>query len=300
MIYVNVKERINMIIALVSLYNPDKTVKKNILQISEQVDVVFLCDNSLQNNQDMFIQIPKVRYIFNGNNLALSSAFNKVLKNLSIFNWSDDDFVIFFDQDSSIKEGHVNRLICEYNFLYSQGYRVGCIGPMYFNRSINKLAIPRIKEKISQDSYIVKSIITSSMLTTYSALKKINFWNEKLFLDLADWDLCWRLMAKKYICVETKATILDHAVGSGYKRFAFFKVAQSSAIREYYQTKNCLYLLFKPYVPFKYKLGFIRNLFIRPILHYFIFEDGKKRLRYVFEGYKDYMKGYFGEYISKR
>lgn len=288
-----------MIIALVSLYNPDETVKKNILQISDQVDTVFLCDNSSRNNKTMFIQIPKVRYVFNGKNLALSSAFNKVLKNTDIFDWSDNDFVIFFDQDSSIKPGHINSLICEYKFLYSQGYKVGCIGPVYFNRSINKLAIPRIKEKISPNSYIVKSIITSSMIVKYSTLKEINFWNENLFLDLADWDLCWRLMAKKYICIETKAAILSHAVGDGYKRFAFFKVAQSSVIREYYQTRNYLYLLFKPYVPFKYKLGFIRNLLIRPILHYFVFEDGKKRLQYVFDGYKDYRNGYFGEYIPK-
>ena len=29
-------------------------------------------------------------------------------------------------------------------------------------------------------------------------LKDISFWNEQIFLDMADWDFCWRLKEKKY------------------------------------------------------------------------------------------------------
>ena len=96
------------------------------------------------------------------------------------------------------------------------------------------------------------------------------------------------------LCVETKKVILNHAVGTGYKRVGPIGIAETASIREYYQTRNYLYLLQKNYVPFKYKVSFVRNLTVRPILHYFFLDNGKDRLRLVKKGFVDYKRGYFG------
>lgn len=284
-----------MVRALITLFKPDSSVVANIKTIIPQVDEVYLSDNSPEPNADAFLNLDKVKYRFNGGNLAISGAFNKILEDTSI-TWSDDDYVIFFDQDSAIKPNHINKLIKRYEWLLKHGIKVGCLGPIYFNRSTNQLAIPRIKKQISKYDYIVKSIITSSMISKYGILKSVGFWNEDVFLDMADWDLCWRIREKGYECVETKASVLDHAVGSGVVKVGKINISETNQIREYYQARNYLYLLHKKYVPIKYKIEFIQNLTIRPILHYLYLDNGKKRMQYIREGIRDYKKGYFGEY----
>lgn len=288
-----------MITALITLYKPGSKARDNVLSICSQVDRVILCDNSPDPSKDLFEGIENIYYIFNNANLALSGAFNRALKDVA-FSWRDDEYIIFFDQDSCIKPGHIEGLINEYQLLTAKGCNIGCLGPIYFNHSINRIAIPRRKKDISEDSFIVKSIITSSMLCQYRDLKAIDFWNEKVFLDMADWDLCWRLMQQGKVCVETKKVALDHTVGTGYKKVGPIGIAITSKVREYYQTRNYLYLLHMNYVPIKYKLEFIQNLTIRPLIHRTFLDDGKERMGYIKAGRRDYKKGYFGEYRGRQ
>lgn len=287
-----------MVSALITLYKPDLNVRNNVSSICAQVDRVFLCDNSPEPTEKLFVGLKNIHYIFNGANLALSGAFNRALKD-PMFTWKNDEFVIFFDQDSSVKPGHVQGLIEEYESLSTRGYKIGCLGPVYYNHSIDRIAIPRSKKDISEDSFIVKSIITSSMLCRYENLRDIQFWNEKVFLDLSDWDLCWRFMQHGKVCVETRKVVLDHTVGTGYKKVGPIGIAISSQVREYYQTRNYLYLLHMVYVPLKYKIEFIQNLTVRPLIHRLFLEDGKERMKFVKAGRRDYKKGYFGEYPYK-
>lgn len=284
-----------MIIALITLYNPDQTVIDNIKTIIPQADKIYLSDNSPDNHESTFMNLEKVEYRFNNGNMAISGAFNRILKDKAI-DWSNDDYVIFFDQDSSIKPNHITRLIKRFDSLIKHGINVGCLGPVFFNRSLNKIPMPKIKKRINKYDFLVKSIITSSMLSKYGILKDVGFWNEDVFLDMADWDICWRLRAKGYECVETEATVLNHAVGSGNVKVGPINIRENTLVREYYQSRNYLYLLHKKYVPIKYKLRFIQNLTIRPILHYFYLDNGEKRMQYIREGIRDYKKGYFGEY----
>ena len=287
-----------MLSALVTLYNPEGDVAKRIESIILQVDQVILCDNSLIDNSELFKSNPKIKYFFWGKNYALSKAFNKVLKDKEI-KWDLNDFVIFFDQDSIIEQGHVQSLIEEYNRLQEEGYDVGCIGPIYFDLNKQNLIIPKDKKQISENSYIVPCIMTSSMLCKYGDLVSIGFWNEDIFLDLADWDLCWRLMQKEKLCIKTKAAVFKHALGFGSKKIGPIVLGRAAPIREYYQTRNSLYLLKKDYTPKKYKQMFIRNLTIRPILHCLFLDNKKMRLKYIIQGYKHYRKNYTGEWKNK-
>ena len=195
----------------------------------------------------------------------------------------------------------IAKLIDEYIRLTDSGYKVGCIGPVFFNRSTGKIAIPKIKKEISKNSFAVKTIITSSMVTTYGVLKQVGFWNEKLFLDLADWDLCLRMENKNYLCVESKVSILTHAVGNGFRQVLFYKLnVQSNLVREFYQTRNCLYLLTKKYVPLRYKLRFLLTITVRPVLHLLFLEHGVSRMKYVIRGYQSFFARDTGEYrLSK-
>lgn len=266
---------------------------KNAEIIKSQVDELFICDNSPVSNEGLFAPIldgTKVHYTPYFENLGLSGAFNRVLTDTA-WGWKPDDYVIFFDQDSTIEESHIAKLIAEYEALHQAGNNVGCLGPVFFNRSNNTVEIPRQKEPLNDHSFSMGGTITSSLLCTYRTLQEVNFWNEKVFLDMADWDLCWRIMATGKLCCMTDVVVLNHALGSGEKRFGPLRVRVGAPIREYYQTRECLYLLTKPYAPVKYKIRFLAMLTVRPVLHLLALEDKKKRFYYIRRGFVDFFKG---------
>lgn len=277
-----------MKIALITLYYPNENVIKNIESIIQQVDRVFICDNTPDGN--VIIENDIVEYISFNKNYGLSAAFNKVLKDEKN-RFKDDDFIFFFDQDSFINLDHVNLLVDEYICLEKEGYDIGCIGPIYYNTSSRLIEEPKIKKMLSNKSYIVKSIITSSMCCRYETLREIDFWNESVFLDMADWDLCWRFLKNKKLCVLSKVVTMEHSLGEGERKIlGLFRIRCGAPIREYYQTRDCLYLLKEKYVPIKYKIRFILMVTIRPILHVTFLNQRRTRLRYILQGVSDFLK----------
>lgn len=277
-----------MIYALITIYNPTQAVVGNVKTISEQVDKVYLCDNSQLKNEELFKELINIEYIFFDKNLGLSMAFNKVLKN---YTFSNDDFIIFFDQDSNIVNNHILNMKEEYNKLESEGFRIGCLAPIYFNETSNTKESPRNKQYVKENIFQVDTNITSSMLCKYKVLKDIDFWNEEVFLDFADWDLCWRFNKKGYCCFQTENVILNHSLGKGIKKVGKLHITNCAVSREYYQTRDMLYLLKKNYVPLKAKVRFI----LRQIFHICFLNSKRIRMKYARLGYRDFIKGVHGE-----
>lgn len=285
-----------MVTAIISLYYPEETVIGNVCSIAGQADRVILCDNSNTYNSKFFKSISNVEYVGFGKNLGLSNAFNTVLKD-ERFGWTEEEFVVFFDQDSSISEGHIKKLKNEFIELKQEGYELGCIGPVFYNTSNRRIESPKMKAYLTEHTYRVKNLITSSMLTQYKILKKLGFWNENIFLDFVDWDFCWRLQTKEFICCMTEKTILNHSVGNGEKKVGPIRLRVGASFRVYYQTRDALYLLRERYVPFKMRIKLLLTVFVRPIVHYFCLSDGKKRMGYVWRGIKDFQSGVRGEVV---
>lgn len=285
-----------MNVALITVYYPSESVYRNVLEVSKQTDIVYICDNTPEKNSERshkFESMSNVCYRFLGENLGLSGAFNKVLLDSQI-DWNDEDYVFFFDQDSLIGTGLIERLVQEYESLNDLGYCVGCLGPVYFNTSNNTVEVPRMKVPLNDTSYSVPSIITSSMLCTYGNLREIGFWNEKIFLDMADWDLCWRFKEQGKLCCLTNAVTLRHSLGEGEKKVGPIRLRVGSPFREYYQIREALHLLFQRYTPLKYRVLFLAMLFVRSPLHVLFLNDRKNRLRYILMGIRDFIKGKHG------
>lgn len=281
------------IVGIITLYYPKSEQVDNAKRIAEQVDLLLLCDNSKNENCDMFQEIKNAKYFFWGENRGLSRAFNTVLKDAAL-DWKGSDYVIFFDQDSVIPDQHIQKLIAEYEQLICSGVDVGCLGPVYYNTSNQRTEVPKDKEAVSEKSLKVKSIITTSMLCTYKNLKGIGFWNENIFLDMADWDICWRFMAQGKLCCMTFASVIRHSVGQGKKKVGPIELRVGSPFREYYQTRDCQYLLKEDYVPFKFKMRFYAMLTLRPALHLLFLENKKERMQYIRKGMRDYKQGITG------
>ena len=285
-----------MVHALISVYHPSESAKQNIVAIASQVDQVYVCDNTPAPDRQLCAELntlDHVQYICFGQNLGLSRAFNQILKDPQI-PWKGDDYVIFFDQDSLIAEHHIERMISIYESVRQNGHPIGCLGPVYYNTSSGMIEIPKSKKSLQDSTYCVSSLITSSLMSTYSALRDIGFWNERVFLDMADWDLCWRLKAAGKLCCMTTEVVLHHSVGYGVKKFGPVKLHIGQPFREYYQIRECQYLMWKPYTPLKYRIRFLAMLLIRSPLHVLLLDHKKKRLHYILKGFTDFWRGKTG------
>lgn len=285
--------------ALVTLYNPSEKEFKNCRILSQQVDTVILCDNSQESHETVFQNEKNIIYITKNENLGLGAAFNVALKN-DTYGWKDDDLIIFFDQDSQIGEGYIQALQDEYRKIETLIPNLGCLGPVFYNTSNGRTERPRQKKNITDETYEVSNTITSSLMMRYGNLKRIDFWNEKVFLDLADWDLCWRMQKAGMVCCMTEKVVLHHSVGNGEKKVGPIKLRVGQPFREYYQTRDALYLLQENYVPLKMRLRLIANVTIRPVVHYLMLDDKKSRMKFIRRGINDYKKGVHGEYGHQR
>ena len=285
--------------ALVTLYNPSEKEFNNCRILSQQVDTVILCDNSQESHETVFQNEKNIIYITKNENLGLGAAFNVALKN-DTYGWKDDDLFIFFDQDSQIGEGYIQALQDEYRKIETLIPNLGCLGPVFYNTSNGRTERPRQKKNITDETYEVSNTITSSLMMRYGNLKRIDFWNEKVFLDLADWDLCWRMQKAGMVCCMTEKVVLHHSVGNGEKKVGPIKLRVGQPFREYYQTRDALYLLQENYVPLKMRLRLIANVTIRPVVHYLMLDDKKSRMKFIRRGINDYKKGVHGEYGHQR
>lgn len=285
--------------ALVTLYNPSEKEFNNCRILSQQVDTVILCDNSQESHETVFQNEKNIIYITKNENLGLGAAFNVALKN-DTYGWKDDDLIIFFDQDSQIGEGYIQALQDEYRKIETLIPNLGCLGPVFYNTSNGRTERPRQKKNITDETYEVSNTITSSLMMRYGNLKRIDFWNEKVFLDLADWDLCWRMQKAGMVCCMTEKVVLHHSVGNGEKKVGPIKLRVGQPFREYYQTRDALYLLQENYVPLKMRLRLIANVTIRPVVHYLMLDDKKSRMKFIRRGINDYKKRVHGEYGHQR
>lgn len=284
-----IKFRERRIVSLVTLYNPRDIHINNVDKLLLQSDLVIVCDNSNANHHNFFKDKDKCVYLHWGENYGLSKAFNLALNDKNI-GWNDEDIVVFFDQDSVVPQNHISILLKEFESLERSGLKVGCIGPVYFDSSTGKNEIPRMYHKINDSIIKVDSIVTTSMLCKYKTIKSINFWNEEVFLDMADWDMCWRLKFAGYFVCMTNKTILNHSVGEGIKKIGFFILRIGKPFREYYQIRDCLRLMKKNYTPLKYKIRFIAMLTVRTILHILFLDNKVQRVKFIAKGIIDYYK----------
>lgn len=281
------------VVALVTLYYPRENVIRNMENISEQVSRIILLDNTPDSdNSIQFHMIKNVQYVQNNSNLGLSAAFNK---GLSIDCVQHSDYIVFFDQDSFIGENLIAQLIKDFVEIKKK-YRIGCIGPSYLDTNTGETLTLRSKKEIGINRYIVNTIITSSMLSTYEILRDIEFWNSNVFLDLADWDLCWRLQEKKYVVCLTNNVKLTHTLGEKYRKLLFYKIRQSKPIREYYQIRDSIKLFSKKYVPLKYKIRFLIMWIIMPVIYIVFLPERVERSAFVKAGFVDGILRKHGEF----
>jgi len=285
----NLKKIFSIIVA----YNSNtEELSALIRRLKQQTDTIIICNNT---SNDLSIRDDNL-IIFNFHkNIGIAKAQSFGMK------WAFSngaDFVLQVDQDSVPDKSMVSQLLETYQILENKGYNVGLVGPQDYDIITNEIRIARLnKGKQIENSriFLVDSTLSSGSLISKKAYEIVGGMMDDLFIDLVDYEFCWRLRKSDFIVAKDLKAKLSHRLGNGKKRIlGFLCVGVPAPIRHYYAFRNTIFLLSKNYAPLYWKLSSIVKLIFKIIVYPIMLDNGKSRLNYMVLGLKHGIKGRMG------
>lgn len=218
------------------LYNPEiNRLQENINSIKPQTDKIVFIDNGSSNIDIVNKILPDNSILLrNEKNVGIATALNQILQ-YALNN--DYDWVLTLDQDSVVS----NNIIKVYKECIFISNDIGMISCKIKDRNAN-LSI-NIKEK-EIDGYISQCITSASMLRV-QAWKEIGGFDDNMFIDSVDFDICINLRKHGWKIFRTFKTEILHEVGHSKVIKIFRKEYLSlnhAPFRYYYIARNNIYL----------------------------------------------------------
>lgn len=182
------------------LYKPNnERFEKCIASLQNQVDKIFVFDNTPEGTKDKIIDYTVYRW--EGENKGIAYALNQITeaaKN-SGFEW-----LITMDQDSIMPHG----LVASYKEQIVEHPALGIVCPQVIDKRR-----PYLHAKVDPEAEYIESCITSASCMSICAWEKIGKFDEWLFIDLVDNEYCKRLIASGYKILRLNDWTLDQQFG---------------------------------------------------------------------------------------
>ena len=272
--------------AIFTLYKPNPNFFDSISSVLEFCDFVILVDNTPGGYK--FAKLPKnVIHMSDGLNKGLGSALNigiSEARNQLV------DQVILFDQDSSPTIELLSNLFCALN--NNDVDRV-IIGPTHIDDSIPAEIFKN--NCVTKDIYLkseTSCLPTSGLVFNLSKIPRNFIFDETLFLDLVDFDWCWRLRSSGWRVYRLNNVFMRHRLGISEKKLLFLTYHIPSPYRHYFQFRDTLRIIIRPYVPLRSKLRLFSVLPPKFLVYPFILDHGVERLKWMLFGIYSFFIGH--------
>lgn len=289
----------SLIFAVITTFRPTQCLPINVAKIAEQVDGVIIVDDGDSNDNkkklgEWFSGESKVTIISQPENLGIAAALNTGMRKAIELG---AEWVITLDDDSTPVEDLVPALMAQWADC-AQSYRVGIIAAKW------GAGQPDRNENLSSAKPVaVKTLITSGCLMKTSIYKETKGFREEFFIDSVDFDMCLQLKEKGYSAIEIQTTGILHTLGTETtKRLPGLTIHSTNhaPFRRYYAMRNSLTLMKEQL--FQDPLFAIKGCvwWIITILKILIVEKNRrKKLKAMWAGAKDFLKGKYGKIDSK-
>jgi len=281
------------IAATVILYYPDQHTYTNILSYIDQVEILYVLDNSEISYREMIEMLlpkSKVQYIHDGVNKGIAFRLNQAAL-LAI--QAGFDLLLTMDQDSSFEK---EVLVTYFNCIENSAGK-------------NKVAMYGLQSEgkdnsiLSCASHEATQLITSGSVVNLSIYKEINGFDENLFIDGVDLEYCYRSILAGFSIIKLDHLYLHHKLGNisyhrSLKNFKLTSRTFHSPIRIYYMVRNYLYLKSKYQHYFKDEMKIQRkDLGIR-IKNNLLYGNNRfPLLKYIYKAFIDYKKNNMGKIL---
>lgn len=282
----------NKICAGIITFNPEIVrLDENISRLEPQVSFVYIVDNGSNN-------IEKIRHSFKssckiielGENKGIAAALNVLMKAAEEdgFSW-----VLSMDQDTRAD----TNLIAEY-IKFLDMPNVGALCP----------GIKKVGEQAQingeSEVEIVHRCPTSGFFCNVEAFLETDGYDDWMFIDYVDYDLCMKIELAGYKIYRINTTYIVQELGkmhtnklfyslgklTGMKRLMnFARTYNHSAFRNYYYVRNSLYFInkYKKHLNTKIEYNRVLKWEIKKI----ILEPEKiKKIQSIMKGYIDYRR----------
>jgi rhamnosyltransferase len=222
-------------------YHPDLVELERSLEILRpQVNTVVVVDNASPEDTRKCLRALTTRFscqiIENAQNLGIAEALNQSI----CFAMSEGtEFVLFFDQDSSVRPNFVANEIEVYRE-ESRHRKIGLVTPAIIKRSGGSRQLP---VRLRDGSLILAQ--TSGALMPLTVFQDAGLFNAEMFIDYVDYEHCLRMARKGWQIAYAPEAELDHMPGNATPvRFLgrTISTVNASPARHYYEARNCLWL----------------------------------------------------------
>jgi Predicted glycosyltransferases len=271
---------------VVVLYNPDINVIDNIKTYMDDLDRLYVIDNSDTKNYAVINQLKlayNVVYIDNKGNKGIANAQNRaaIIVRKEKFHW-----LLTMDQDSSATKTMIPILKEYIENNYSDN--IGIVSA-YQKNKLEKRSV-----NMSEYQQVLETMSSGNMLNL-KAYQRVGKFKEKLFIDMVDYEYCLRLNKYGYKIIVANKAILNHNLGD-IKIIDNTVLYSHSPERLYYYVRNNLYVLNKYKEDFPSWISNRKKFLFNLYLKTFLYDTKKvKRLYYFIRGYLDYLFKIYGK-----
>ena len=221
-------------------YHPDVTILRNIAALLEQVDAVYVVNNSPGEAATQvlapLVSVSDVEVIELEGNLGVGGGFNAGIRRALN---ADAEYVWIFDQDSTVAPRMLRALLSHVD---DYGVHTGIVGP-----ALRAAETGRVYPADSGVGAARRhTLISSGSLFSRELLEDIGLHDEWMFVDYVDHDICLRACAAGYTNLKVFDTVLDHRFGDSEPARLLGRnvyLANYSPLRLYYQSRNRVVLL---------------------------------------------------------
>ena len=277
--------------ATVIWYNPDNENINNIKTYINYVEKIYIIDNSMKSNMKLSSSLnnDKIEYVYNNKNLGIAKALNFACEKAinDGFEW-----ILTMDQDSSFDSDGIKKYFETFDNMENKN--IGIFSPRHILKNDTK------EFDESSDFLEVDHVMTSGNLLNLSVWEKIGKFDENLFIDEVDSEICFRIIESGYKVIQLNKIRMFHELGNLEKRNFFTRkisVLNHNHIRKYYIMRNKFYML-KKYKKYRLRyIYYILNDFFKVI---FYEKDKLRKLKYMFKGITDFMKNKMGELDDRK
>lgn len=288
---INKKAKTMKIPATVIWYNPDNENINNIKTYINYVEKIYIIDNSMKSNMKLSSSLnnDKIEYVYNNKNLGIAKALNFACEKAinDGFEW-----ILTMDQDSSFDSDGIKKYFETFDNMEKKN--IGIFSPRHILKNDTK------EFDESSDFLEVDHVMTSGNLLNLSVWEKIGKFDENLFIDEVDSEICFRIIESGYKVIQLNKIRMFHELGNLEKRNFFTRkisVLNHNHIRKYYIMRNKFYML-KKYKKYRLRyIYYILNDFFKVI---FYEKDKLRKLKYMFKGITDFMKNKMGELDDRK
>ncbi len=272
---------------VVVLYNPDQKVINNINSYIDELDALYLVDNSSADNSTLFMH-EKVEYIPLRKNTGIAHALNVGAKKAIDHNFH---YLLTMDQDSMFEKDALKNMksIIDAD---DEKDQVGIYSPFH------KTAISEpVPEELFTSPLVV---MTSGNIINLDIYKCVEGFKEWMFIDCVDFEYGLNVRKHGYTIKQINTVFLDHELGDYEIKYVFNKKIfcdNHSALRRYYIVRNSFYLYDMYHDDYPDYCQAVVKQAKQSFFYATVFEKhGFKKLIYMIRGYIDYRKGKKGAY----